>query len=365
MRIVHVLHSHGYGGAESHALLMMRLQRDAGHQVWFAGPMDSWLGQSCASEGIACEHVPMHGLFDLWSHWRLRSLVRRVRADIVHGHLIRGAMYAGWAGHRARKPFAVCTAHATTARTHMQRCAQIIAVSGAVKSGLLAAGYPADRVELIYNGVPEAPPPPSPEQRAALRAELGIADQTFAVVHVGRFVRDKGQDVLVEAMASMPAHAHLYLLGDPETDFGQTVLSSLNTQPERRSRVHLLGYRKDVQRLLPAFDAFALPSRREALSIAVIEAFAARVPVVATAVGGVPEIVLHEETGLLVQAQDPHALCSAITRLFEDPTLRHRLVEQAEALYHAHLTASGMLHHTLALYRRCAPLPTDSDAIST
>lgn len=353
MRIVHVLHSHGYGGAESHALLMMRLQRDAGHDVWYAGPMDSWLGRACAAEGISHEHVPMHGLFDLWSHWKLRSLVRRVRAEIVHGHLIRGAMYAGWAGHHARKPLAVCTAHATTARTHMQRCAQIIAVSGAVKSGLLAGGYPADRVKLIYNGVPEAPPPPSAAQRAALRAELGIDDDTFAVVHVGRFVRDKGQDVLIEAMASTPAHLHLYLIGDPETDFGRSVLRTREAHPALRPRVHCLGYRNDVQRLLPAFDAFALASRREALSIAIIEAFAAGVPVIATQVGGVPEIVRHELTGLLVPADDAGALARGLTRLSEDASLRAVLIDRGQLLAVQPLTAGRMLARTLAVYKRC------------
>lgn len=353
MRIVHVLHSHGYGGAESHALLMMRLQREAGHEVWYAGPMDSWLGHACQEAGIHCEHLPMHGLFDLWSHWKLRRLLRRVHADIVHGHLIRGAMYAGHAGHMSRRPVAICTAHATTARTHMQRCAQIIAVSEAVASGLQAGGYRPDRIQLIYNGVPDAPPVPSAAERAALRSELGISEDTFAVVHVGRFVHDKGQDLLVNAMASTPEEMHLYLLGDAETEFGHTVRRLCDTLPTLRSRVHFMGYRNDVQRLLPAFDGFALPSRREALSIAVIEAFAARVPVAAARVGGVPEIVLHERTGLLVEPDDPQALSQALVRLHQTPELASGLIDRAEHLYRTRLTAAGMLQHTLALYQRC------------
>jgi len=353
MRIVHVLHSHGYGGAESHALLMMRLQREAGHEVSYAGPMDSWLGRECEKAGIACEHIPMHGLFDLWSHWKLRSLLKRFRADIVHGHLIRGAMYAGRAGHRHRAPVAICTAHATTARTHMQRCAHIIAVSGAVRDGLLAAGYAERDVSLVYNGVPEGPVPASPEQRTALRAELGISADAFAVVHVGHFVRDKGQDLLVQAMRSVPTGAHLYLIGDPATDFGREVQALLTAEPALAARVHCLGFRPDVQRLLPAFDAFALASRREALSIAVIEAFAARVPVVATRVGGVPEIVRHEDTGLLVPTEDAAALAQGITRLSADADLHAHLVAQGERLYQEQLTARSMVERTLALYQRC------------
>ncbi len=353
MRIVHVLHSHGYGGAESHALLMMKLQREAGHEVCYAGPMDSWLGSECEKAGIAFEHIPMHGLFDLWSHWKLRALLKRWRADIVHGHLIRGAMYAGRAGHRQRAPLAICTAHATTARTHMQRCAHIIAVSGAVRDGLLAAGYAERDVSLVYNGVPEGPVPPSPEERAALRAELGIPVDAFAVVHVGRFVRDKGQDLLVQAMRSVPAGVHLYLVGDPATEFGREVHALLTAEPALAARVHCLGFRPDVQRLLPAFDAFALASRREALSIAVIEAFAARVPVVATRVGGVPEIVRHEDTGLLVPTEDAATLAQGITRLSADAALRARLIASGERLYQEQLTARSMLDRTLALYQRC------------
>lgn len=353
MRIVHVLHSHGYGGAESHALLMMRLQRDTGHEVCYAGPMDSWLGRACIDAGLAHEHIPMHGLADLWSHWKLRALLKRFRADIVHGHLIRGAMYAGRAGHAHRRPVAICTAHATTARTHMQRCAHIIAVSGAVRDGLLHAGYAERNVSLIYNGVPEGPPVPTAHERAALRDEIGIPEGAFAVVHVGRFVRDKGQDLLVQAMSSVPTGVHLYLMGDPGTDFGREVLTQLDGHPDLKARVHPLGYRQDVQRLLPAFDAFALASRREALSIAVIEAFAARVPVVATQVGGVPEIVRNEDTGLLVPCEDATALAQGLTRLQTDAGLRARLIDQGERLYREQLTARSMLEHTLALYQRC------------
>jgi glycosyltransferase involved in cell wall biosynthesis len=356
MRIVHVLHSHGYGGAESHALLMMKEQALAGHEVCYAGPMDSWLGRACAEAGLMTEHIPMHGLFDLWSHWRLRRLVRRMRADVVHGHLIRGAMYAGRAGHRDRAPLAICTAHATTAKTHMQRCAHIIAVSGAVREGLLSAGYAERDVSLIYNGVPPDPhgnAPLTASQRAELRAELGIPQGAFAVVNAGRFVRDKGQDLLVQAMRQTDERVHLCLIGDPATDFGRTVQAMVAAEPALKARVHALGYRQDVQRLLPAFDAFALASRREALSIAVIEAFAARVPVVATRVGGVPEIVRHEDTGLLVPPEDAAALARGIERLRTDADTAHRLTESGHRQYADHLTARAMVERTLALYQRC------------
>ena len=348
MRIVHALHSHGYGGAENHALMLMMGQQAAGHEVMFAGPTDSWLGRACSAQGIAAVHVGMHGLYDILSHARLRRLVRQWRADVVHGHLIRGAMYAGWAGHRTRRPVAICTAHATTARTHMRRCAHIIAVSGAVRDNLVQAGYQAADITVIHNGVPEGPGGGDVVDRAALRAELGIPDGVTAVVNAGRFVRDKGQDLLIQALDQLPGHVHLYLIGDPATEFGREIAQ----MPHDASRVHILGYRKDVQRILPAFDIFALSSRREALSLSVIESFTARVPVVATAVGGVPEIVQHERTGLLVPPDDAAALAEAIMRLDADRSLAQALALQGRRHFEQHLTVEHMVAQTLQVYTR-------------
>ena len=355
MRVVHVLHSHGYGGAENHALMMMQGQREAGHDVLFAGPLDSWIGRACASEGIEAVHLGMHGIADLVSHLKLAYWVRRWRADIVHGHLIRGAMYAGLAGHRHHAPLAVCTAHATTARTHMQRCAHIIAVSGAVRDNLIRAGYEAARITVIHNGVPDGPAPTSSDvavARAALRAELGIPAGVCAVANAGRFVPDKGQDLLVQALAQTPPEVHLYLIGDPATDFGRTALATLNDQPALAARVHCLGYRHDVQRILPAFDMYALSSRREALPLSLVEAFAARLPVIATTVGGVPEIVLHERTGLQVPPNDAPALGQAMARLHAEPALAQALARAGREHFECHLTAQRMVEQTLAVYTR-------------
>lgn len=359
MRIVHVLHSHGYGGAENHALMMMMGQRAAGHEVHFAGPLDSWIGRACAEHGIAATHIGMHGLVDVISHLKLARLVRQWRADIVHGHLIRGAMYAGRAGHRTRKPLAVCTAHATTAKTHMQRCAQIIAVSGAVRDNLARAGYDAARISVVHNGVPDSPfNHADAAGRAALRAELGIPDGVFAVVNAGRFIHDKGQDLLMLGLGRTPGDAasgvHLYLIGDPDTEFGailrQRVQIVRDIDVPLGNRIHLLGYRKDVQRILPAFDAYALASRREALPLSLVEAFAARLPVVATTVGGVPEIVLHEQTGLQVPSDDANALGDAIARLHADPALASTLAQAGRRQFEQHLTADHMVEQTLAVY---------------
>lgn len=346
MRILHVLHSRGYGGAENHALVLMKGQRAAGHEVAFAGLRDSWLGRACAEAGIPVLDLRMAGVYDLISAWRLRHHAARWHADILHGHLIRGAHYAGLAGHKHRKPLAVCTAHATSARTHMGRCRHIIAVSEAVRQGVIEAGYTADGVTTIWNGMPDGP---TTSDRAALRDELGIPPDQFAWVNTGRFNADKAQDLIVDAWLNLPeaakANAGLYLIGDAGNAYGQQLIGRTAHDP----RVRFMGYRQDVQRILPAFDAYVLSSRREALGLSVIEAMAASLPVLATRVGGVPEVVEDQVTGMLVPINDAAALASGMQTL-HDAGLARQWGVAGRQRYLLHFTDQRMVGAVLDLY---------------
>lgn len=349
-RIIHVLHSHGYGGAENHVIIMMRGQMARGHEVMFVGPLDSWLGKACKAHGIPAAHLRMSGLFDVMSHWRLRRIAKQFRADVIHGHLIRGAFYAGLAGHKARRPLALCSAHTTNALKHMGRCRHIIADSQAIERNLVAHGYPQEGVSVIYTGVPDAPA----QDRAAIRRELGLDDHTIAIVHAGRFIKDKGQDTLVAAMGMVSqANVRLFLIGGDDTGFAKAV----HAIPQDPARVTYLGFRSDVQRILQGFDIYVQPSRREGLPLAVSEAFVARLPVIATTVGGMPEVVLEGQTGLLVPPDDPVALAAAINRLADDPALMRQLARAGRAFYDANLTEHIMVDRALALYDQFMPQP--------
>ncbi|MDE1997664.1 MAG: glycosyltransferase [Burkholderiales bacterium] len=346
MRIVHILHSHGYGGAESHVLIQIEGQRQRGHDVLFVGPLDSWLGEQCQQRQIPATHLRMTGLFDLPSHWRLRRLVRSWAPDIVHGHLVRASYYAGWAAGSGRsKPAAISTAHTTNALRHMERCRHIIADSGAIRQNLLTAGYPEDQVSVIFTGVPRAPA----FDREEIRAELGLTPRDIVVGHAGRFIRDKGQDLLVQTM-SMVQHPHvkLLLIGDPQTEFGRHVQSL----PQDRNRLTYLGYRSDVPRLLRALDIYIQPSRREGLPLAISEAFDAELPLIATTVGGMPEIVQHNRTGLLTPPECPEALATAIDSLARDRDQARALALSGKRLFEERLNDQVMVDATLALYDR-------------
>lgn len=353
MKILHVLHSHGYGGAESHALTLMKALREAGHELMLAGPPDAWLAERCQEEGLPLHPLHMHGLMDLASHLSLRRLVARWSPQVVHGHLVRGAHYAGWSAWRQPGVHAVCTAHATTAHKHMRRCEHVIAVSGAVRDNLLRHGYAKDRISLVYNGMPDPLDGNAPPDRLALRRELGIPDDVAAIVNVGRFVRDKGQDLLVKALSAMTSHATLYLIGETNTSYGQQVRQLAGDSV----RVKFLGYRADVPRLLPAFDAYASASRREALGLSLVEAAAAGLPTVATAVGGVPEVVRDGVTGHLVPSEDIAALGKALDALLSSPAHARSLGDAARAHYLDTFTVQHMLEQTLRVYRATTAHP--------
>lgn len=345
LRIIHVLHSHGYGGAENHALILMNTLQSLGHEVLYAGPSDSWLADACTTKGIATKHLRMTGIFDLPSYWRLYRLARDWRADIVHGHAVRGAQYAGWTTLHSNGPIAICTAHSTNAYKHMGRCKHIIAVSQAVKSNLTRHGHPLTKITVVHNGVPDIAH--EPHNPAAIRKNLGLTASDLAIFNAGRFVPDKGQDILIEAIKLCQQPVRLFLAGDASTPFGQ----KLQQRTAGNRQIHFLGYRGDIQQLLPAFDIYASPSRREAIGLSIIEASAAKLPIVATEVGGVPEVVLNGITGTLIPTENPGKMAQAIDHLAANPALRSAMGEQARAQYTKHFTETQMALNTLAVYQ--------------
>jgi glycosyltransferase involved in cell wall biosynthesis len=342
MRILLLIRSLGFGGAENHVLALATELRKCGHEVLLACPENAWISARFRERGLETRHLAMRGLADLLSYWKLRSLVRTWHPDIVHAHGVRPSQYAGLALAGTGVP-AISTAHSTGARKHMRRMSHIIAVSEAVLQNLARHGYPPDRLTRIYNGVPDVPP----GDRAALRRELGILDGQFALVCAARFNPQKGQDMLVAAVRQMPEHIHAYLMGDTGTDYGRSIVAAAAGHP----RLHFCGYRHDVPRLLPAFDAAVSPSHREAFSLSLAEAASARLPVVATAVGGVPEVVLDGKTGLLVPPGAPEAFAEAVVKLASDPALVAALSRQGRERYEQEFTIEKMAASTAVVYQ--------------
>jgi len=206
-------------------------------------------------------------------------------------------------------------------------------------------GYPDP--PLIPNGVPTDEYAPDPHQRAQWRQAHGLEPHATVLVHVGRFAPPKNHALLVEAFAQVRADAPLYLLlvgGGELEDAVREQVAALGLE----SRVRFLGVRADVADILRASDVFVLSSRVEGNPLSVMEAMAAGLPVVSTAVGGVPELVREGATGLLVPSEDAGALARALQALVDDPVRRQAMGAAARQDAIAHFD----IRHTVRGYEQ-------------
>jgi glycosyltransferase involved in cell wall biosynthesis len=303
---------------------------------------------------------------------KLATALRRRRADIVHTHNPPPLIYGAPASRLARAR-CVHTKHGANAMAGRRRllaraaarfCDAFVAVSATTEAEARRDGDVDPRkLSTIENGIDLSRFVPSDDERratrAAVRAELGLPADAFVVGTVGRLVREKNQPLLVRAMAPLvSAHARLVVVGDgPERPALEAARAELG---ERARFVHALGARGDVPRLLTAFDVFALSSDSEGLPLVVIEAMAAALPVVSTAVGGIPAVIVDTRdgkngaaaTGFLAPRGDAAALGAALERLAATPSLGVSCGEEGRRRALARYSADRMVNDYFAIYER-------------
>ena len=346
MKILMVLRSMRSGGAENHVLMLMRALRTAGHEAHYAGPVRGWLAQELAKDGFHVFDLPMRGTYDLFSIWRLSRYAQRIGADIIHGHLTRGAFYTGWASRLSCIPN-IATAHSDNAGKHFGRANKIIAVSHAVARFLTTCGYKAERIQVIHHGIPDPLATASPKASPT----LSVGDNgLYTLLMVARIVPAKGHDTALHAMAHLKhLPVKLLLAGDPHAGCGPDMVA-LSDALGLAGRVEFLGHRTDVTALMLNANLLLAPSRREALSLTLIEAAACSLPVIASRVGGIPEVVQDGQTGCLVPVDDPMALAQTVEKLLAQPDSMQSLGQRARHAFESSFTEKSMLNATLTAY---------------
>jgi glycosyltransferase involved in cell wall biosynthesis len=360
--IVHLLAPAPVGGLERvvSALALGQLRR--GHRVcvvMFAyGPGELPLAREMSAAGIAHRVVRVPARGYLAERRASRVVLAELRPDIVHTHGFRVDLVSGPVARALGIP-SVATVHGRTGGglkmrlyewaqyTSLRRRDAVVAVSRPLVGILGRHGVRSDRIHLIANAWADGA---SGLTRAAARQSLGIGelDPAAAIVgFVGRLSREKGADVLIRAIAALRDRAiHAVILGDGSE---AAVLEQLATRLGVRDRVHFRGTVPDAGRLLAALDVFVLSSRTEGTPIALFEAIAAGIPVVATRVGGVPDVVSEREA-LLVPSEHPAALAAAISdALANKPAARARATAAAARL-RTSFTAEPWLDRHDALY---------------
>ncbi len=333
IRVLHVLATLLPGGSEISVLRLVSALDPARHLVrvaWLRG--EPVLADDFRAAGVEVVPMGMRAKFDPACLMRLRRYVARERIDVVHTHMDVADFYGALAGRLGGARCVVATKHAPdefrTRRTWkrypflvLERLAYemedaVIVVSEGLASFLeKAVRLPRRKMVVIGHGIDGVfSAGPRPEARRA----PGLPPFDPLLGAVGRLSPEKGHVVLLRALPQIVAafpRAGLVLLGDGRSR------PELEAEAHRlgiADRIVFLGYRRDVPALLAALDLFVQPSLYEGFGISLLEAMAAGLPIVASRVGGIPELVQDGTTGLLVPPQDPTALASAAVRLLRD-----------------------------------------------
>jgi sugar transferase (PEP-CTERM/EpsH1 system associated) len=286
--------------------------------------------------------------------------LRALRPHIVQTHnwatLLEGIVAATCAG----VPLVIHAEHGTiqggrwrlvTQRFLWRRVHKVLCVSQAHRQRLAdTVGFPYDGLMPIRNGVDINAFTPRPADKEAIRAEMGLELDPLYIGTVGNLRPVKNQTLLLQAAQQVCAkyrHVRVVIIGEgPLREQLMRTAEELGIQKQ----VRLLGARAEIPDLLNALDIFVLPSLSEGLPMSVLEAMACGLPVVATGVGGIPEVVVDGETGLLVPSQDVWQLVGALETLVQQATTRIRFGQQGRQRAVEHFSLQRMVHEYQTLY---------------
>lgn len=305
---------------------------------------------------------------DVGAFFELWSIIRSEKPDVVHLNSAKASGLGALAARLAGVPKIIFTAHGwafnedrsllsrsviklfswvTVLLTH-----KTIAVSEAVKNDTQKWPFIDDKVVTIKNGVTGTKffEPEKARIHLFARGNIRVPENAFVVGSIAELHNNKGLESAIEALAKLVVKNHslyYFILGDGEE---KERLNALVGQRGLQGRVFLLGFVDNASHYLSAFDAFILPSIKEGLPYVILEAGLAGLPVVASRVGGIPEVIEDGKTGLLVPARNPEAIAESVEKLVSTPPLAKRLGEALRERVQREFSLKRELDETIALY---------------
>jgi len=315
-----------------------------------------------ASEGPDLLPLAPVNEVDLATAWKLSKIIRQWKPEIVHAHDPHAVSMAGLAlsfGAPDPRPKLIASRRVdfhlqshTFSQWKYRQMDGFIAASHAIKDILVADGIPSGRIEVVHDGIDVEKIQHRPV--IDLHAEYWLPHGVPVIVNVGALTGHKGQKYLIDAMPMVLREvpdAHLVIFGEGDL---RGPLEKQIKQLSLGKRVLLPGFREDVMSLMKSADLFVMSSVTEGLGSAVLDAMAMGHAVVGTKAGGIPEAVIQDETGLLVEPADAKALAAAIVRLLKDASLRKQFGEAGRARVAEHFGVDRLVEGTLEVYRKIA-----------
>lgn len=357
MHIMEMTSGTDCNGAVRHCLLLARELVRRGNRVTLVCRPGAWIGDQFPDGSVEVVRSDLHRL-PLDELRRLASVVRQRGIEVIHTHMSRAHFFGVLLRWFSGTPCAA-TAHSRYLQIHWPLNDLVIAVSEATRRFHRRWNLvPAGRIETIHNFVdPEALAPVPESARDEVRAEWLVPPQVRLVGILGNVIPRKGHLYLVRALprvlAAVPS-AWLVIVG---SELSRRYVARVKATAEClgvAKRILWVGPRSDIRRVLAALDLCVLASVEESLPMVLLEAMAAGLPVVATAVGGVPECIRPGETGLLVPPADAGALAEAIITLLANPARCRAFGQAGVAWVRQHFSPEGQVPRIEAALARIA-----------
>jgi glycosyltransferase involved in cell wall biosynthesis len=347
------------GGAERIAVLVtMGLDSERfDRTICSTRTVNEAVREECVAAGVRVLALERRSTYAVWDWLPLVRLLRRERVDVLHAHKFRSNVWAAVLGTLARVPVVVAHEHGwerpswivrlLNRRVIARGCNEILAISRAERTRMIEIdGIPPDRVNLMPNGIPKL----TPTIGRNLRKELGIPPRSLVIGSVATLRPEKALEVLIEAaeiVVSQRTDVRVLIVGEgPENKNLRSLVRSLGLE----KMVFLIGERTDISDIVNVIDIAVCCSDREGSPLSVMEYMAAGKPVVATNVGGLPEMIEEGVNGLLVERRDAKALADALLRLLNDEALREHLGAAGKELQLREFSLDAMIKRTEALY---------------
>jgi len=351
-----------WGGAEVWLMDVMHGLAHRGHEVALVCRPGTILEKNARERGFDVITLPMRGDFDPSTIAAVRAILRERDIELITTNMDKELRFGGMAARLSGRVAVVPSREVDYPLKNNLRyrftynvlADHVLANSECTRQTLLKSApwlSPA-RVEVVYKGIDPEPFLHNEDAGARLRAELGIAPDARVVGFVGQIIERKGIPDLLEAMPAVVAQL-------PDVRFlfaGEGKLSELVQSRARelgiQDHVVMAGFRRDVPAVMHALDVLVLPSVVEGFGYVLVEAMAAGKPVVATRASSIPEIVRHEESGLLVDVHDPAALATSLVSILANRDRAHSLGARGRAIVQAEFTLARMLDRTEAAFAR-------------